>query len=61
MLGEANRLSSRCGELSEALCRDLIESVQKENGTSIALKTDIESESHCSIADSKLGLSCERS
>jgi two-component sensor histidine kinase len=29
----------------EALCRDLIESVQKENGTSIALKTDIESES----------------
>jgi two-component system, sensor histidine kinase PdtaS len=28
----------------EALCRDLIESVQKENGTSIALKTDIESE-----------------
>ena len=29
----------------EALCRDLIESVQTENGTSIALKTDIESES----------------
>jgi PAS domain S-box-containing protein len=28
----------------EALCRDLIESVQKENGTSFALKTDIESE-----------------
>jgi PAS domain S-box-containing protein len=28
----------------EALCRDLIESVQKEVGTSIALKTDIESE-----------------
>ena len=28
----------------EALCRDLIESLQKENGTSIALKTDIESE-----------------
>jgi two-component sensor histidine kinase len=28
----------------EALCRDLIESVQKENGISIALKTDIESE-----------------
>ena len=28
----------------EALCRDLIESVQKENGTSIALKTDIDSE-----------------
>jgi two-component sensor histidine kinase len=27
-----------------ALCRDLIESVQKENGTSIALTTDIESE-----------------
>jgi two-component sensor histidine kinase len=27
------------------LCRDLIESVQKENGTSIALKTDIASES----------------
>jgi len=26
------------------LCRDLIESVQKENGISIALKTDIESE-----------------
>jgi PAS domain S-box-containing protein len=28
----------------EALCRDLIESVQKENGTSLTLKTDIESE-----------------
>jgi chemotaxis protein methyltransferase CheR len=28
----------------EALCRDLIESVQKENGIAIALKTDIESE-----------------
>jgi two-component sensor histidine kinase len=28
----------------DALCRDLIESVQKENGISIALKTDIESE-----------------
>jgi len=28
----------------EALCRDLIESVQKENGNSIALKTDIERE-----------------
>jgi chemotaxis protein methyltransferase CheR len=28
----------------EALCRDLIESLQKENGTSIAFKTDIESE-----------------
>jgi PAS domain S-box-containing protein len=28
----------------EALCRDLIEAVQKESGTSIALKTDIESE-----------------
>jgi PAS domain S-box-containing protein len=28
----------------EALCRDLSESVQKEDGTSIALKTDIESQ-----------------
>jgi chemotaxis protein methyltransferase CheR len=28
----------------EALCRDLIESVQKENGIAIALKTDIERE-----------------
>jgi two-component sensor histidine kinase len=28
----------------EALCLDLIESIQKENGTTIAFKTDIESE-----------------
>ena len=28
----------------EELCRDLIESVQKENGKSIALKTDIDSQ-----------------
>src|ERR1035437_1993784 len=49
------RLYSRLGETNavdevdaatylEALCRDLIESVQKENGTSIALKTDVERE-----------------
>jgi PAS domain S-box-containing protein len=46
MLGEANSVEQvDAASYLEALCRDLIESVQKENGTSIALKTDIESES----------------
>jgi two-component sensor histidine kinase len=45
MLGETNSVEEvNAAIYLEALCRDLIESVQKENGTSIALKTDIESE-----------------
>jgi chemotaxis protein methyltransferase CheR len=45
MLGETNSVEEvDAASYLEALCRDLIESVQKENGTSIALKTDIESE-----------------
>ena len=45
MLGETNSVEEvDVASYLEALCRDLIESVQKENGTSIALKTDIESE-----------------
>src|SRR5664280_731218 len=45
MLGETNAVEEvDAASYLEALCRDLIESVQKENGTSIALKTDIESE-----------------
>lgn len=45
MLGESNSVEEvDAASYLEALCRDLIESVQKENGTSIALKTDIESE-----------------
>ena len=45
MLGETNSVEQvDAASYLEALCRDLIESVQKENGTSIALKTDIESE-----------------
>ena len=43
MLGETNAVDA--ASYLEALCRDLIESVQKENDTSIALKTDIASES----------------
>ena len=46
MLGETNSVEEVDATIYlEALCRDLIESVQTENGTSIALKTDIESES----------------
>jgi PAS domain S-box-containing protein len=46
MLGETNSVEAvDAASYLEALCRDLIESVQKENGTSIALKTDIASES----------------
>ena len=46
MLGETNSVEQvDAASYLEALCRDLIESVQKKNGTSIALKTDIESES----------------
>jgi two-component sensor histidine kinase len=46
MLGETNAVEAvDAASYLEALCRDLIESVQKENGTSIALKTDIASES----------------
>src|SRR5476651_112998 len=45
MLGETDSVEAvDAASYLEALCRDLIESVQKENGTSIALKTDIESE-----------------
>ena len=45
MLGETNSVEEVDAAIYlDALCRDLIESVQKENGTSIALKTDIESE-----------------
>jgi PAS domain S-box-containing protein len=45
MLGETNSIEAvDAASYLEALCRDLIESVQKENGTSIALKTDIASE-----------------
>ena len=45
MLGETNSVEEVDAAIYlEALCRDLIESVQKENGTSIALKTDIENE-----------------
>jgi chemotaxis protein methyltransferase CheR len=45
MLGETNSVEAvDAASYLEALCRDLIESVQKENGISIALKTDIESE-----------------
>ena len=46
MLGETNSVEQVDAAIYlEALCRDLIESVQKENGISIALKTDIASES----------------
>ena len=45
MLGESNAVEEvDAASYLEALCRDLIESVQKENGTSIALKIDIENE-----------------
>jgi chemotaxis protein methyltransferase CheR len=45
MLGEANSVEEvDAASYLEALCRELIESVQKENGNTIALKTDIESE-----------------
>src|SRR6202140_312296 len=45
MLGETNSVEEvDAASYLEALCRDLIESVQKENGPSIALKTDIENE-----------------
>ena len=40
----------------EALCRDLIKSLQKENGTSIALKTDIEDDPAAGRADITAGL-----
>jgi chemotaxis protein methyltransferase CheR len=44
MLGETNSVEEvDAASYLEALCRDLIESVQKENDTSIVLKTDIES------------------
>lgn len=46
VLGETNSVKAvDAATYLEALCRDLIESVQKENGTSIALKTDIARES----------------
>src|ERR1019366_2753702 len=46
MLGETNSVEQVDAAIYlEALCRDLIESVQKENGISIALKTGIASES----------------
>jgi len=46
VLGETNSVEAvDAASYLEALCRDLIESVQKENGTSIALKIDIARES----------------
>src|ERR1039457_2667133 len=46
MLGETNSVEEVDAAIYlQAVCRDLIESVQKENGISIALKTDIASES----------------
>jgi PAS domain S-box-containing protein len=46
MLGKTNSVEEvDAASYLQALCRDLIESVQKENGSSIALETDIESES----------------
>jgi two-component sensor histidine kinase len=45
ILGETNSVEEvDAASYLEELCRDLIESVQKENGISIALKTDIERE-----------------
>jgi two-component sensor histidine kinase len=45
ILGETNSVEEvDAATYLEALCRDLIESVQKENGISIALKTEIESQ-----------------
>ena len=45
MLGESHSVEEvDAASYLEALCRDLIESVQKENGPSIALKIDIENE-----------------
>jgi PAS domain S-box-containing protein len=45
MLEETNSVEEvDAASYLEILCRDLIESVRKEDGTSIALKTDIESE-----------------
>jgi PAS domain S-box-containing protein len=45
ILGETNSVEEvDAAAYLEALCRDLIESLQKEDGISIALKTDIESE-----------------
>jgi PAS domain S-box-containing protein len=45
ILGDTNAVKEvDAATYLEALCRDLIESVQKENGISIALKTDIENE-----------------
>lgn len=45
MLQETNAIEEvDAATYLEALCRDLIESMQKENGIAIALKTDIESE-----------------
>ena len=56
MLGETNSVEEvDAASYLEALCRDLIESVQKENGTSIALKTDIASERCRSIARFRSG------
>ena len=57
ILGEANAVREVDAAIYlEALCRDLIESVQKENGTSIALKTEIESESLAADRAIPLGL-----
>jgi chemotaxis protein methyltransferase CheR len=45
ILGETNTVEEvDAATYLEALCHDLIESVQKENGISIVLKTEIESE-----------------
>jgi PAS domain S-box-containing protein len=45
ILGKTNSVEEvDAGVYLETLCRDLIESLQKENGTSIALRTDIANE-----------------
>jgi chemotaxis protein methyltransferase CheR len=57
ILGAANAVREvDAATYLEALCRDLIESVQKENGTSTALKTEIESEPLAADCAIPLGL-----
>jgi len=57
MLGETKSVEAvDAASYLETLCRDLIESVQKEDGTSIALKTDIESERLSAARAIPLGL-----
>src|SRR5450830_886238 len=61
MLGETNSGEAvDAASYLEALCRDLIESVQKENGISIALKTDIASESLAGRSRDSARAHCQR-